>query len=114
MATKRPSMKPIATKQTKSQAVSQLAEDTGLSRKQVMAVLEGLGSLAQRHLKKGGSGEFVVPGVAVKLRRVSKPATKARKGINPFTGQEMMFKAKPAKNVVRASALKVLKDAINK
>lgn len=112
MAAKR-NTKPIATKQTKAQAVTQIAEDTGLSRKQVAAVLDVLGSIAQRHLKKGGSGEFTVPGVGVKLRRVTKPAQKARTGKNPFTGEEMKFKAKPAQNKIRATALKALKDAIN-
>lgn len=113
MATKRPTSKAIATKQTKTQILTQVAEDTGLTRKQVGEVMDALGKLAQRHLKKGGSGEFSVPGVGVKLRRVTKPATRARKGVNPFTGEAMTFKAKPARNMVRATALKLLKDAIN-
>lgn len=112
--TKSLAVKAIASKQTKSQAINQIAEDTELTRKQVVSVLEALGALAQRHLKKGGSGEFTVPGINVKLRRVTKPATRARKGKNPFTGEMIMFKAKPARNMVRATALKTLKDAINK
>lgn len=102
----------IAEKQTKSQILSALAEETGLTKKEVASVLDSLAVLATRHLKKNGSGEFTVPSLGVKLRRVIKPARKARKGVNPFTGEEMMIKAKPATTSVRATPLKALKDAI--
>lgn len=107
---KKPS--PIAEKQTKSQILSALAEDTGLAKKEVAAVTDALAALASRHLKKNGSGEFTVPSLGIKLRRVIKPARKARKGINPFTGEEIMIKAKPASTSVRAIALKALKDSV--
>lgn len=100
------------TKQTKSQILSAIAEDTGLSKKQVAAVFDSLSGLAQSHLKPKGSGEFTVPSLAVKLRRVIKPARKARMGINPFTGQEIQIKAKPATTSVKAVALKALKDSV--
>ncbi len=100
----------IATKQTKTQIIAAIAEDTGMSKKEVNAVFASLGNLVERHMKKRGSGEFSVPEIGVKLRRIKKPAVKARKGINPFTGEETMFKAKPARNVVKAAALKKLKD----
>lgn len=102
----------IATKQTKSQILSDIAEDTGLTKKEVAAVLDSMADLAVRHLKKKGSGEFSIPSLGVKLRRVIKPARKARPGINPFTGEEIMIKAKPATTSVRATPLKALKDAI--
>ncbi|MCH7694978.1 MAG: HU family DNA-binding protein [Proteobacteria bacterium] len=102
----------IATKQTKSQILSDLADDTGLTKKQVAAVLDAMAALSHRHLKKNGSGEFTVPSLAIKLRRVVKPARKARKGINPFTGEEIMIQAKPATTGVRATAMKALKDAV--
>lgn len=102
----------IGTKQTKAQIVSALAETTSLTKKQVSSVLDSMAGLAQRHLMKGGSGEFTVPALGIKLRRVIKPARPAREGTNPFTGQKMMFKAKPASTSVRATALKALKDAI--
>ena len=102
----------IATKQTKSQILGELAEDTGLTKKEVGAVLDALGELALRHLRKKGSGEFTVPSLGIKLRRVIKPARKARKGVNPFTGEEIMIKAKPATTSVRATPLKALKDAV--
>ncbi|MEX2353423.1 MAG: HU family DNA-binding protein [Gammaproteobacteria bacterium] len=102
----------VSTKQTKSQILSTLADETGLSKKEVTAVLDGLAELAHAHLKKGGSGEFTVPSLGVKLKRVLKPAREARKGTNPFTGEEIMIKAKPAVTSVKATALKVLKDAV--
>ena len=74
-------------------------------------VFTALSNLAMRHLHKKGSGEFVLPGLA-KCVVKHKPATKARKGINPFTGEEMMFKAKPARNVVKIRPLKKLKEMV--
>ncbi len=106
------SLSAIRTKQTKAQIIAAIAEETGINKKDVNAVLASLGALAQRHLKPRGSGEFIIPQVGVKLRRVRKPARKARKGINPFTGAEMTFKAKPASNAVKATPLKALKESV--
>lgn len=105
-------LKAITTKQTKAQIVTTIAEETGLPKRDVLGVLTALGNVARRHLLKRGSGEFTIPEVAIKLRRVTKPATKARKGRNPFTGEEITIKAKPARNSVRATPLKALKEAI--
>ena len=102
----------ITTKQTKSQILGAIAEDTGLTKKEVAAVMDSLAGLAHCHLKKKGSGEFSIPSLGIKLRRVIKPARKARKGINPFTGEEIMIKARPETTSVRATALKALKDAV--
>jgi nucleoid DNA-binding protein len=105
-------LKAITTKQTKAQIVGAICEETGLAKRDVVAVLATLGAVAKRHLMKKGSGEFTVPELAIKLRRITKPATKARKGRNPFTGEEITIKAKPARNSVRATPLKALKEAI--
>lgn len=102
----------IANKQTKSQILTALSEDTGLTKKEIAGVVDALAALAHRHLKKKGSGEFTVPSLGIKLRRIIKPARKARKGVNPFTGEEIMIKAKPATASVRAVALKAIKDAV--
>lgn len=102
----------IAEKQSKAQILQTLAEDTGLSRKDVSAVLSSLSTLVRRHLTKKGSGEFVLPEVGVKLKRVLRPAIKARKGRNPLTGEEIMIKAKPATVKVRALPLKALKEVV--
>ena len=99
------------TPMTKSAMLEQIAQNTGLARKQVSAAFDELATLIERHIKKGGAGQFTFPGL-MKIEVKRKPATKARKGINPFTGQETVFKAKPARNVVRIRALKKVKDMV--
>jgi nucleoid DNA-binding protein len=96
---------------TKSQVLAAIAEETGLTRKQVASVFDAMHGLIKRNLGSGGPGVFTIPGM-LKLKVVHKPATQARKGINPFTGEETIFKAKPARNVVKASPLKGLKDMV--
>ena len=96
---------------TKSQVYGELADHGELSRKQVAGLFDGLAGMIKKDLGKRGPGTFTVPGL-MKIKVVRKPATKARKGINPFTGVEMMFKAKPARNVVKVQALKGLKDMV--
>jgi nucleoid DNA-binding protein len=93
---------------TKSSMMGAIADGTGLSKKQVTAVFDSLGTIINGHLKKGGAGVCTIPGL-LKIKTIHKPATKARKGINPFTGEEMMFKSKPARNVVKVLPLKSLK-----
>jgi len=99
----------IQAKMTKSQIVTSLAESTGLTKKQVGSVMDEYDTLIQRSIKKRSVGEFTVPGM-MKITTVSKPAKKARKGINPFTGEEQMFKAKPASIGVKVRPLKKLKE----
>src|SRR3989338_2041819 len=84
---------------TKSEIVRLLAESTGLSKREVDTVFGSLSELIGMDVGKKGPGVFSVPGL-MKIVRVSKPATKTRKGVNPFTGEETVFKAKPARNVV--------------
>ncbi len=96
---------------TKTEIVATLAENAELSKKQVKAVLDGLNDIIERHLKKKAPGVFVLPGL-LKLQVIHKPATKARKGISPFTGEETLFKAKPARNLVKIRPLKKLKDMV--
>ncbi len=94
---------------TKSAMMGTIADDTGLSKKQVIAVFDCLGTIINGHLKKGGAGACTIPGL-MKIKTIHKPASRARKGTNPFTGEEMMFKAKPARNVVKVLPLKNLKE----
>jgi len=101
----------VSKQYTKSEMLREIATNLELSTKQVSGVIEELRLLIERHLKKSGPGIFVLPGL-LKLQVINKPATKARKGINPFTGEETVFKAKPARNVVKARALKKLKDMV--
>lgn len=97
---------------TKSEIYRHIADDTGLTRKDVAAVFDSLSGLIKKNLGgRGAPGTFTMPGL-LKMRVVKKPAVKARKGVNPFTGEEMMFKAKPASKVVKVAALKGLKDMV--
>ena len=95
---------------SKSEVFSTIAENTGLSRKQVSTVFECLAAIMGQDLKAGPQ-IFALPGLA-KFTVIHKKATKARKGINPFTGEETMFKAKPARSVVKIRALKAVKDMV--
>jgi len=124
MATKRTAKKAAAKKgtaarkavaaktpMTKAAIMEQISQNTALSKKQVSAVFEELNVLIERHIKKGAVGQFTLPGL-MKFEVKRKPATKARKGINPFTGEETTFKAKPARNVVKIRPLKKVKDMV--
>jgi nucleoid DNA-binding protein len=109
MATKK--IAPTKDRFSKTQIVDQIASDTELTRKQVSAVLDSLADVIEAHVKKNAVGEFVLPGL-LKISTVRKPAVKARKGINPFTKEEVMFKAKPASTAVKVRPLKKLKDMV--
>jgi nucleoid DNA-binding protein len=95
---------------TKSEILAQVSKDTELSRKQVSEVFESLNGIIKKSLR--GNGLFTLPGL-LKLKVVKRPATKAREGVNPFTGEKMLFKAKPASKKVRALPLKNLKSFVN-
>jgi nucleoid DNA-binding protein len=108
MATKSGASKPMS----KSDVLNALAQESELSRKQVASVLDALAGLISKNVHpKKGPGVFAVPGL-MKIIVVHKKATPARKGINPFTKQEQMFKAKPARNVLKIRPLKSLKDMV--
>jgi nucleoid DNA-binding protein len=106
-------VKAIGTKQTKVQIITAISETTGLSKKDVTAVFSALNDMITGHIKKRGSGEFAIPETGVKIRRVVKPARKARMGRNPATGEPMKIAAKKASTVVKVTALKALKDKVN-
>ncbi|WP_177419416.1 HU family DNA-binding protein [endosymbiont of Lamellibrachia barhami] len=108
-----PRLKAITTKQTKTQIITAIAEDTGLTRKEVAAVFDSMSSLLTRHLQRRGSGEFTIPDTGVKVRRVVKPRTKARMGRNPATGESIKIAAKPVRKIVKLTALKALKERID-
>lgn len=96
---------------TKSEIVAGIADATGLIKKDVNSVFEAMAAQIKKSLGRSGPGAYTVPGL-MKLVVVRKPATKARRGINPFTGEETMFKAKPARNIVKIRPLKNLKDMV--
>ena len=95
---------------TKSEILAQISKDTELSRKQVSSVFDSLSGVIRKSLR--GNGLFTLPGL-LKLKVVKKPATKAREGVNPFTGEKMTFKAKPASKKVRVMPLKNLKGFVS-
>ena len=95
---------------TKSEILAAISKDTDLSRTQVSSVFDSLAAVIRKSLRSNGI--VTLPGL-LKLKVVKKPATKAREGVNPFTGDKMMFKAKPASKKVRALPLKSLKAMVN-
>jgi nucleoid DNA-binding protein len=95
---------------TKSEILAAISKDTDLSRKQVSGVFDSLATIIRKSLRS--NGVVTLPGL-LKLKVVKKPATKAREGVNPFTGEKMQFKAKPASKKVRALPLKNLKQMVN-
>jgi len=104
-----PKIKSIKTPLTKTQLFTTIAENTDMKKKDVAAVFEELSLIINGHVKRNGAGVFTLPGL-LKIKVVRKPATKARPGINPFTGEETIFKAKPARNVIKCQPLKALKE----
>ena len=94
---------------TKSDILAAISKDTGLSKKQVSAVFDSLNTVIRKSLKSNGL--FTLPGLA-KMKVVKKPATKAREGVNPFTGAKMTIKAKPASKKVRVRSLKNLNEMV--
>jgi DNA-binding protein HU-beta len=96
-------------KMTKTQLIDAIAEGTQISKGDVKQVIEHMATIGYKELNE--SGEFTVPGF-VKMSVAIKPATEARMGVNPFTKEPMEFAAKPASKKVKASPLKVAKDAV--
>lgn len=103
---------PFTEKQSKAQIFAELATITGLGKSEVKTLFSALKNVLERHIKGRGYGEFVIPELGVKVRRISKAATKARMGRNPFTGEEIKIAAKPARKSVKATALKALKEIV--
>jgi nucleoid DNA-binding protein len=96
---------------SKSNIIRTLTDVTCLSKKDVVSVLDTLTQVIEKHIKSGGPGIFVMPGL-LKINVVKKPARSARKGVNPFTGEEIMIKARPAYKAVKIKALKKLKEMV--
>src|ERR1700694_2379476 len=99
----------MATQLSKSQLIEKIATTTDLAKRDVKNVMDSLVDVGHKELKK--TGVFLVPGFA-KFVVIKKPATKERKGINPFTKEPIVFKARPARKIVRARPVKAAKDAV--
>jgi nucleoid DNA-binding protein len=110
-STKVSALSPASKVRTKGEVYRVLAEQTGVSRKDVASIFDTMKDMIGKDLSKKGPGVFSVPGMMkVTVKRM--PATKARKGINPFTKEPTVFKAKPARSVVKVRPLKALKDMV--
>ena len=96
---------------SKTGILTNIAESTDLTRAQVAAVFDELEVLIERHIKKRAVGEFTLPGL-MKIKSVKRPATKARMGRNPATGEEIQIGPKPASIRVRVTPLKKLKEMV--
>ena len=93
----------------KCELIQKIADDCSLAKKDVKAVVESLATYGYKEMKK--TGTFLMPGFA-KFIVIKKPATKERTGINPFTKEPTVFKAKPARKVLKARPVKAAKDAV--
>jgi len=98
-----------ANRMSKSEFLSSLADRTGLTKKQASGAMDAVMTIVTEQLK--ANGEVTIPGV-IKLIVSDKPATPERPGINPFTKEPTIIKAKPARKVVKARPVKALKDAV--
>ena len=98
-------------KMSKAQFIETWAEKSGIDKKQAALALDTLNTMVAEQLSRKGPGEVIIPSL-VKLNVVEKPATRAHKGINPFTKEPMVFKAKPARKIIKAHPLKALKDSV--
>jgi len=94
---------------SKTELIQRIADELEMTKRDVKNVLETLATVGYKEMKK--TGDFMLPGFA-KFVVVKKPATKARKGINPFTKEPTVFKAKPARKIVKARPVKAAKDAV--
>lgn len=102
-------IKAIKEPMTKTALYASIAETTELSKKDVANVFDALADIINGHIKKNAVGAFTLPGL-LKVKTIRKPATKKRKGVNPFTGEDTIFQAKPARTVVKVLPLKKMKD----
>ncbi|MFC1747348.1 HU family DNA-binding protein [Pseudomonadota bacterium] len=108
---KKAAIKRVSKQYTKSELMNAIAEHSEVGKKEVIAIFDTLSDIIEAHVKKGAIGQFTLPGL-MKVKTIRKPATKKRKGINPFTGEETIFQAKPARTAVKILPLKKLKEMV--
>jgi nucleoid DNA-binding protein len=96
---------------TKTEFVAALSKKSGLTKKQAASALDTINVIIAEQLGKRGPGEVLIPDL-LKLYVVAKPATHQHNGVNPFTKQPMVYKAKPASKVIKVRPLKALKDSV--
>ena len=112
MKTKKGKKKKQSARLSKRDLHRAISERTGLSKKRVTEVFAALEDVLADQMNSEGAGEFTLPGLA-KFTTLTRPAVKARKGINPFTGEKTVFAARPESRTVKIRALKKLKGFAN-
>lgn len=105
-------LKPIKEKQTRVGIYQWISDETGLKRVDVESVLKKVLEGIKRHMMRGGSGEYLIPPLGIKLKKVRRKATKKRVMVSPLTGEEVVIPAKPARYDIKVIALKPLKEAV--
>jgi len=105
-------VKPIKARMSRNEIIQNIADETGLKRVDVDLVFDCLGDLVKSHMKARGSGEFMIPKIGLKIKRVRRKATKQRKMVSPLTQQEVTIPSKPARWDIKLIALKSLKDSV--
>jgi nucleoid DNA-binding protein len=105
-------VKPIKARMSRNEIIQRIADETGLKRIDVDLVFDSLADLVKSHMKTRGSGEFMIPKIGLKIKRVRRKATKQRNMISPLTQQEVTIPSKPARWDIKLIALKSLKDAL--
>lgn len=102
----------IAERQSKQQIFKAIADELDVNKKEVADIFKALSKLIHQHMVPDGSGEFRIPEIGIKVRRVKKPATKPREILSPITGQTVYVEAKPERYELKATILKPLKELI--
>lgn len=105
-------VKPIKSRMSRNEIIQTIADETGLRRVDVDLVFDSLADLVKSHMKTRGSGEFMIPKIGLKIKRIKRKATKQRKMVSPLTNQEVLIPSKPPRWDVKLIALKVLKEAV--
>lgn len=113
-ATVKPRVSTQKEKQTRIEIMQTLADKTNMTRVQIENVFDELNNVIAAHISKRGSGEITIPKTGIKIRRVKKKASKSRKMVSPLSGKEFVIAAKPSRYAVKLSALKPLKEIVER
>jgi nucleoid DNA-binding protein len=105
-------VKPIKARMSRNEIIQSIADETGLKRVDIDLVFDSLADLIKSHMKTRGSGEFMIPKIGLKIKRVRRKATKQRQMLSPLTQQDVIIPSKPARWDIKLIALKTLKDSV--
>lgn len=110
MAKKAPAATAAKKPPSKGEVYREIAAKTELPRKDVVRVVDALNDIMIKSVKKHGTFNYMG---LMKMTLVKKPAIAGGKLVrNPFTGEMVPQKPKPASRTVRVRPMKPLKDAL--